>query len=205
MHADTNLLVDCSRLIDADESFIADLEAVARGLRSSGALMQIEGMSDAVRRLALRTDLRYIAEIGPPRDVAAVPLLRFSRPPPEWLPRLGHLLTARDLRERGDADGPGVLVAPGGATIVATATADDDDEAVYPEFQFDAGGRLRTDVQAVVRRFLNAEVDPYVIAAWFQVPHGLLNDRSPAQWLEAHGVDEHLDRAVFRDVARLSR
>jgi len=76
---------------------------------------------------------------------------------------------------------------------------------VYPAFQFAKGGRPFPEMIKVLEIFKEAVETPYTIASWFVSPQGLLEDKTPAAWLQTGGDPTLLFEAARRDAWRLAQ
>jgi hypothetical protein len=76
---------------------------------------------------------------------------------------------------------------------------------LYPAFQFSQRtGRPYEAVAGVIERLAPAVDSPYTIASFFVTAEGLLDGKTPAEWMQEGGADEPLFEAARRSAGVLS-
>jgi hypothetical protein len=121
---------------------------------------------------------------------------------PHWLHQVGPLLTedsvearlaltAREIAQRLDDNS-------------LLAVQDRRGRLFFPAFQF-RNGDMQDALQAVLSQLLPATADNWTVASWFRSPHPLLDNRTPAEWLDEGADTEQLLEAARRDAARLGQ
>lgn len=76
---------------------------------------------------------------------------------------------------------------------------------VYPAFQFSEQGRPFPELPQTLRIFEGAVATPYTIASWMVTPQPLLDDKTPAAWMQEGGDPELLFEAARRAAWRLAQ
>jgi hypothetical protein len=78
-------------------------------------------------------------------------------------------------------------------------------QTLYPAFQFNAAGKPYPEIAKVLEIFSGAVETPYTIASWFVSPQDLLDDKTPAAWLQEGGDPTLLFEAARRTAWRLAQ
>lgn len=121
-----------------------------------------------------------------------------------WGKYLGPLLGADDVQLLVRARNPeavGSLTRRGQLLALDVSGG----RTVYPAFQFSKTGRPFPELPQVLRIFQGAVESPYTIASWMVTPQPLLDDKTPAAWMQEGGNPELLFEAARRAAWRLAQ
>lgn len=120
-----------------------------------------------------------------------------------WRRQLGRLLSSEEVRQ---------LLGVGTRQAVSDfvkrrrllAIRGTDGRLLFPAFQFTAAGRPLAALEAILSAFARAGVDGLTIASWFTSPQDLLEDRTPADWLQSGGAGALVIEAARRTASELA-
>jgi hypothetical protein len=121
-----------------------------------------------------------------------------------WIRVLGPLLDVEEARRvlhLKNAREVGALQTKGQLLALSSF----DGQTLYPAFQLSPSGKPYPEVARVLEIFSGAVETPYTIASWFVSPQDLLNDKTPAAWLQEGGDPTLLLEAARRTAWRLAQ
>jgi hypothetical protein len=121
-----------------------------------------------------------------------------------WIRVLGPLLDVEEARRvlhLENAREVGALQTKGQLLTLSSFEG----QTLYPAFQFSPAGNPYPEIARVLEIFSGAVETPYTIASWFVSPQDLLNDKTPAAWLQEGGDPTLLLEAARRTAWRLAQ
>jgi hypothetical protein len=121
-----------------------------------------------------------------------------------WIRVLGPLLGSEETCRVLHFENPRELVALQREGRLLTLDSFDG-EKLHPAFQFNPAGKPYPEVARVIEIFSGAVESPYTIASWFVSPQDLLDDKTPAAWMQQGGDPSLLFEAARRAAWRLAQ
>jgi hypothetical protein len=121
-----------------------------------------------------------------------------------WIQVLGPLLDVEEVRRvlhLKNAREVSVLQTKGQLLTLSSFEG----QTLYPAFQFSSAGKPYPEIAQVLEIFSGAVETPYTIASWFVSPQDLLEDKTPAVWLQQGGDPTPLFEAARRAAWRLAQ
>ena len=116
-----------------------------------------------------------------------------------WETHLGPLYTTREVTDLMSVTRQAVNERVKRGTLLALPQQNGD--YLYPAFQFGEDGKQRRAVRDALSVFPRGVVDPHTLASWFVSPQGLLEGRTPADWVARRRPSEPLLEAARRSAA----
>lgn len=120
-----------------------------------------------------------------------------------WIQALGPLLDIEETRQLLHLEGACEVIALQLQDLILALGSFGQNR--YPALQFSPAGKLYPEVARVLEIFSGVVETPYTIASWFVSPQDLLEDKTPAAWLQAGGDPTLLFEAARRDAWRLAQ
>ena len=183
--------------VTAAAAFREALEQVERSLAGVGPVPASEvAEPQAVYAAGAEGGFGDPRELGERAALLAVAEMAWSR-------HLGALLDTHQVQallDVGTRQAVSDRARRGGLLALPTASG----RVLFPAFQFGPGGQPHPVLPKVLRIFVDAEVDPWLVGSWFQTRQVLLGGASPADWMGQGKAEETLLEAARRTAAKLA-